>query len=189
VEGGHGSIRVFVDPSDTRVYVDGYYAGIVDDFDGLFQRLNISPGTHEIALRLEGYKSHHVRVYLAPGATLKLQYEMEKGSGDTFEDLAGDAPGREGRRPRSYDDARPEVSEGREQGAPASVLHLIVRPADASVYVDGEFRGSGVGARSLEVTPGRHRVEVVRPGYGTQDREVDIGPQASTEVTIELEKP
>ena len=34
-----GSLRVIVDPEKTRVYVDGYYAGIADDFDGIFQRL------------------------------------------------------------------------------------------------------------------------------------------------------
>ena len=34
---------MLVDPAEARVYVDGYYAGTVDDFDGLFQRLNVSP--------------------------------------------------------------------------------------------------------------------------------------------------
>src|SRR5690348_18075962 len=37
-----GSVRIQVEPSKTRVYVDGYYAGIVDDFDGIFQRLSRS---------------------------------------------------------------------------------------------------------------------------------------------------
>ena len=44
-----GSLRVIVDPEQTRVYVDGYYAGIVDDFDGIFQRLSLPPGRHEIS--------------------------------------------------------------------------------------------------------------------------------------------
>jgi hypothetical protein len=38
-----GSLRVLVDPAEARVYVDGYYAGVVDDFDGLLQRLHVSP--------------------------------------------------------------------------------------------------------------------------------------------------
>jgi hypothetical protein len=190
VQGERGSIRVLVDPSDARVYVDGYYAGVVDNFDGLFQRLNVSPGKHEITLRLEGYKTHHVKVYVAPESTLKLHYQMDKGSGDTFEDLAGDVPEREVQRSRPYDDARLGARDGgREENPPGNVLRLIVRPADASVYVDGEFRGSGAQAGSLVLTPGRHRIEVVRPGYRTQDREVEVGPQASTELTVELERP
>ena len=64
-----GSLRVLVDPSEARVYVDGYYAGTVDDFDGLFQRLHVSPGRHEIALKLEGYKTHRIKVYVAPDTT------------------------------------------------------------------------------------------------------------------------
>ena len=34
------SMRLQVKPLDTMVFVDGYFAGIVDDFDGTFQRLH-----------------------------------------------------------------------------------------------------------------------------------------------------
>jgi hypothetical protein len=40
------AIRIEVKPKQAEVYVDGYYAGIVDDFDGTFQRLRIEPGEH-----------------------------------------------------------------------------------------------------------------------------------------------
>ena len=40
-------IRCLVTPREASVYVDGFYAGIVDDFDGLFQRLPVTPGGHE----------------------------------------------------------------------------------------------------------------------------------------------
>jgi hypothetical protein len=188
-----GAIRVLVDPAEARVYVDGYYAGTVDDFDGLFQRLHLSPGRHEITLKLEGYKTHRVRVYVSPDATLKLPYDMEKGSGETFEDLTAGMSEREVRRTREDDEARWAEREGREkrddEAALGGRLRLTVRPEDASVYVDGEFRGTGRDAASLSLPAGRHRIEVVRPGYRTQDREVEIGPQASTELTIQLDRP
>ena len=38
------SVRVEVKPKEAEVFVDGYYAGIVDDFDGVFQRLRVTPG-------------------------------------------------------------------------------------------------------------------------------------------------
>ena len=50
------SVRLEVKPNEAEVYVDGYYAGVVDDFDGAFQRLRVSPGEHEIALHLDGYR-------------------------------------------------------------------------------------------------------------------------------------
>ena len=67
-------------------------------------------------------------------------------------------------------------------------FRLTVRPADASVYVDGAFRGTGREAASLSLSPGRHRVEVVRPGYQTIEKEVQVGPGEPAEMTIELEK-
>ena len=84
----------------------------MDDFDGLFQRLNVSPGRHEIALKLEGYKTHRVRVYVAPESTLKLHYDMQKGQGETFEDLSKDAPESE-TRPRAGAGARWTEDEAR----------------------------------------------------------------------------
>jgi hypothetical protein len=192
VERESGSVRVLVDPSEARVYVDGYYAGTVDDFDGLFQRLNLSPGRHEIALKLEGYKTHRVRVYVAPDSTVKLHYDLEKGQGETFEDLAKDAPENEARREREQEERWAE-SEARaqeeQQAAVGGTLRLSVRPADASVYVDGAFRGSGREASALKLAPGKHRIEVVRPGYRTVEREVEIAPGEATEVTLELERP
>jgi hypothetical protein len=36
-----GSARIQVSPRNTKVYVDGYFVGTVDDFDGAWQRLNV----------------------------------------------------------------------------------------------------------------------------------------------------
>jgi hypothetical protein len=51
-----GSLRLIVEPEKTKVYVDGYYAGIVDDFDGHFQRLDLSPRPHHVEIRAPGYQ-------------------------------------------------------------------------------------------------------------------------------------
>ena len=44
-------------------------------------------------------------------------------------------------------------------------------------------------ATALALAPGQHRVEVVRPGYRTAEREVEIASQGVAELTIELQKP
>jgi hypothetical protein len=41
---GIGSLRLKIDPSQGEVYVDGLYRGVVDDFDGVFQRLKLEAG-------------------------------------------------------------------------------------------------------------------------------------------------
>src|SRR4051812_16784756 len=72
------SLKFDVKPKDAAVYVDGYYAGLVDDYDGAFQRLRTAPGGHEITLFLEGYQTHTERVYLSADNTVKLKHRMEK---------------------------------------------------------------------------------------------------------------
>ena len=41
---------------------------------------------------------------------------------------------------------------------------------------------------SLRLSPGRHRLEVVRPGYRTVEREVEVEPGRGAEIEIEMEK-
>jgi PEGA domain len=72
------SLRLEVKPKDAEVYVDGYYAGIVDDFDGMFQRLSVTPGEHDIELYLDGYRTVHQKVYLTPRKTFNVKYAMER---------------------------------------------------------------------------------------------------------------
>jgi hypothetical protein len=52
-----GSLRLKITPRDAEVYVDGNYVGIVDDFDGIFQKLHISGGAHRIEVRAAGYET------------------------------------------------------------------------------------------------------------------------------------
>jgi hypothetical protein len=183
---------VLVDPAEARVYVDGYYAGTVDDFDGLFQRLSVLSGRHEIALKLEDYKTHRMKVYVAPDSTLKLHYELEKGVGESFEDLSKDVPESEPRRDEEQD-RRWSENEARlekdEMTAIGGRVELSIRPEDASVYVDGAFRGSAREASTLRLAPGRHRIEIVRPGYRTLEKEVDVVPGGTTDLKVEMERP
>jgi hypothetical protein len=79
-----GSARIQVTPKEAEVYVDGYRAGRVDDFDGTFQRLNVAPGPHELTLFLPGYRTVTERVYFGEGSTVKLKQSLEKlGPGET----------------------------------------------------------------------------------------------------------
>ena len=189
-----GSLRIIVEPEKTRVYVDGYYAGIVDDFDGILQRLNVPPGRHEITLKLEGYRTQHFKVYVPVDDTIKIHYDMVRGSGEaTSEQFAGvpadyariedmdDNDRRRGDDDGGYDRDRSDEGD-------TVAVRLQVNPRDASVYVDGEFRGSGRQSTNLRLRPGRHRIEVVRPGFRTVEREVEVRSGRNEDLEFELEK-
>jgi hypothetical protein len=97
------SVRLEVKPKQAEVYVDGYYAGIVDDFNGTFQRLHVAPGEHEIELYYDGYRTTRQHVYLTPDNTFKLKYTMERLA-------AGEQP-----------EPRPQPSEPPQMGAPGQM--------------------------------------------------------------------
>jgi hypothetical protein len=61
-----GSLRLQVEPRDAQVYVDGYYAGVVDDFDGHFQHLDLSPRPHRVEIRAPGYQPLVFDVVIQP---------------------------------------------------------------------------------------------------------------------------
>jgi len=80
--GGYGydaqaDLRLEIKPREAQVYVDGYYAGIVDDFDGIFQRLRVRPGGHELTLYLKGYRTITQDLHLSGGQDSKIKFLME----------------------------------------------------------------------------------------------------------------
>jgi len=75
---GSGSIRLRVKPSDAAVYVDGYYAGVVDDFDGAFQRLHLEPGPHHLEIRAADYTALSLDVWITEGLTINYRGELGK---------------------------------------------------------------------------------------------------------------
>lgn len=73
-----GGVRLKVEPRDAEVFVDGYYAGIVDDFDGAKQKLKITRGVHVIELRAAGYETTTFNVTIVPGETTTYKTELKR---------------------------------------------------------------------------------------------------------------
>ena len=65
-----GSVRLRANPKEARVYVDGALVGIVDDFDGLTDHLQIAAGTHQLELRAPGFESYTTDISVRAGRTV-----------------------------------------------------------------------------------------------------------------------
>jgi PEGA domain len=80
VYGGHdqGSLKLKVKPRNAKVYVDGYYVGLVDEFDGAFQKLTLNGGRHKVELRAEGYETTEFDVLITPEQTVTFAGDMKK---------------------------------------------------------------------------------------------------------------
>jgi hypothetical protein len=185
-----GSLRLQVKPEATEVYVDGYYAGVVDSYDGFFQRLHLPAGQHDVELRLEGFRSIQEQMYLTEGSTYRIQHDMEPlGPGETT------AP------PPTPPATPPQVPGqaaapfGGNPGAPAALgdvtdfgrLAIRVQPADAVILVDGEeWRSPDAARLELELGLGPHRIEVSREGYERYMTNVEVRPGETTTVNVSL---
>jgi PEGA domain len=206
------SVKFDVKPKDAAVYVDGFYAGVVDDFDGVFQRLYSAPGGHEITVYLEGYRTYSERAYLSPDRTFKIHHRMEKlAAGQVAEkpptpaapppDEQQGAPlqrgpfGRAGL-PRQYPPPPqngppppppPSSSERSERGAARGTLQLNLQPPDADVLVDGQpWRGSGQERLTIDLSEGRHNIQIRKSGYVGYLTDVQIRPGDTTSLNVNL---
>ena len=68
-----GGIRLDMKPRDAQVYVDGYYAGIVDDFDGSSQHLTLDTGHHKIEVRAPGMETLTLDVNILRRETIRYR--------------------------------------------------------------------------------------------------------------------
>jgi hypothetical protein len=72
----YGALRIVEAPPEAQVLVDGYYAGVVDDYDGVFQHLNLEPGPHRIEIEAPGYPPVSFDVRIEPGRTINYRANM-----------------------------------------------------------------------------------------------------------------
>jgi hypothetical protein len=72
----YGGVRIEDAPRDAQVFADGYYMGIVDDFDGAFQHMNLEAGPHRIEVRLPGYEPIVFDVNVVPGETVTYHADL-----------------------------------------------------------------------------------------------------------------
>jgi hypothetical protein len=61
-----GELRLIVSPRSADVYVDGYFAGRVDDYDGIFQALKLEAGAHHIQILAQGHAPLDFDVRIEP---------------------------------------------------------------------------------------------------------------------------
>jgi hypothetical protein len=191
---GGSSARVQVTPRNTEVYVDGYLAGAVDDFDGFAQRLRVEPGEHVIQLYLEGHRTITQSIYFQPGETYRLRHVMEplaSGEAAPPRPTPSAAPGSpEPPRDRPMGPPLPRGPGGRDReirAEGAGTLAIRVQPGDAVVLIDGEkWESSGQQRLDVQVAAGTHRVEVQKDGYQSFTTTVHVRAGESTPLNVSL---
>jgi len=197
------SLRLDVTPKDTHVYVDGYYVGIVDDFDGLFHRLRVPSGEREVVLYLQGYRTIRQTLKLRPRGDYKIREQMVKlAPGESSEPPPAPPAGAaiapeqqpapaEAPLPPAARPPRPgrQLPPGRPaEGAGFGTLAIRVQPAGADVIIDGErWQGpEGQPPLVVQLAAGPHRIEIRKEGYETYSGNVQVREGEATPLNVSL---
>jgi hypothetical protein len=72
----YGGLRIIDAPRDAQVFADGYYIGLVDDFDGVFQHANLEAGAHRIEVVPPGYEPIAFDVMIQPDRTITYRVNL-----------------------------------------------------------------------------------------------------------------
>jgi hypothetical protein len=73
----YGGVALDITPADADVWVDGQYAGKVQDFDGTTQPLTLTPGTHRIEVQAPGYQPMSVDVGIQAGQVVPYRGDLQ----------------------------------------------------------------------------------------------------------------
>jgi hypothetical protein len=75
-----GGLQLDVEPRRAQVFVDGAYAGTVDDFKGYFQHLTLPAGLHRLEVLTDGYLPLLLDVTIVPHRTITVRQPLQEAS-------------------------------------------------------------------------------------------------------------
>jgi hypothetical protein len=73
-----GGLRLKIKPREGKVYIDGYFVGAVDSFDGLFQKLDLEAGGHRVEIRADGYEPLQFEVLITARESVTYKGELKR---------------------------------------------------------------------------------------------------------------
>jgi hypothetical protein len=197
-------LRIQVTPRQAEVYIDGYLVGTVDDFDGVFQRLHVPLGEHEITIYSPGHRTIAERMLFRPYESYHIRNVMQPlAAGDANETRPAPAPRsvpggvegppqREGPPPRGGERPAPRDRMPPDRDAPRradqfGTLSLRVQPSDAEISIDGERWDTPGGERIMvQLSEGTHRVEVRKEGHRTYTTSVRVRSGETVTLNVSL---
>ncbi len=193
-----------VDPEEALVILDGEVLGEADDYDGFPAYLYIRPGRHELQFKADGLQTLVLSGAFLSGAFIRVDRELGAG-GEPMMVALGEPVEVSGEEQPLYqppvlppDDgpAGPPAPQGaalpEDQAGRDGFLKLQVSPADAAVYIDDRFFGSGDEISRLHgfirLPPGEHSIQVIRPGYQARTLPVSMVPGEKQNLDVWLER-
>lgn len=204
-------VSIDVRPKDARLYLDDRFVGRARYLDGSPGYLYLTPGEFHLELRLGGYETVAVDLTAEAGCRFDIKHRLFRvkgapkgnesetyGKGKPFNRVfspqatvdESTATAAAGPDPALRPDLGAAAPPGGTKAPSRAALKLSVRPATASISIDGGFVAT---ARELDrmegplaVSVGSHHIEVSAPGHQTVSRNLELKEGELVEISIEL---
>jgi PEGA domain len=142
------------------VWVDDKYIGYLKELKGS-KKLLLLPGEHQISVRQAGFQSVDETISVQPNQVQTLRVSLAKDPRARYPTVSGE-------------------------------VKLFVDPNRAAVFVDNQFAGharefSG-GGRAMLLSPGKHNIKIILPGYQSFTTEIEVRANQRYDIKTQLPK-
>ena len=77
-QGLSGGLQLDMEPRRALVYVEGRYAGVVDQFSGYYRHLVVAAGSHTIEILATDYEPLAFDIAISPGRTTTYRGSLQR---------------------------------------------------------------------------------------------------------------
>ncbi|MDQ1355009.1 MAG: hypothetical protein QG657_5318, partial [Acidobacteriota bacterium] len=197
-------VVLVVNPDDADVLLDGKFIGAAYEFAAAAP-LRLHSRNHELVIKKEGYTEEVVNLssYSGPDITIRVKLLQDRSN---YQAPAKARTGEEPKPKPSMSEYKPvpkvepvkeppttteeEMEETSTKKLESVNVTLEIQPKEAAIYLNGKFWGispeNGV-IKNLRLEPGKYTLEIVKPGYQSIKKELDVKDQA-VKLIFKLEK-
>lgn len=185
-----------VEPDNSKILLDGRFIGEAYEFSTPETALRLRSRDHEIIIKNKGYEEESIdlKKFMTRNITIEVHMKEDKR-------LSGIRPEEETKAEEKKPEyiaktapvKEPEAVTEPEKPIVARMIEINfeILPAEAAIYLNGKFWGISPEDGKIQnqyLKAGTHTIEVVKPGYKSIRKVVELKGQKQLTVTITLEK-
>ncbi|MBI4461579.1 MAG: OmpA family protein [Acidobacteria bacterium] len=188
VTGPWGRIRLFVNPNRAAIFLNGrtpeFLIGCVGATDGNFlgkQELLVRPGTHQVTIALDGYRTYTGSVTVAENEEVHVRFNLAAGSGE--EAIPATAIS------RKTENYLANIGTTERERTAMIGMRAAIAPLSAQFAADPTSLRCGQSARLTWSTEEGRQVEISGVGQVAASGEQLVAPKQTTTYTLRAAGP
>lgn len=186
-------VVLHIEPDDAQVLLNGRYVGEAFEFSTTDSAMRLRSRDSEIIIKKEGYIEEVIDLYDYSSQNIAVNLKLRKDKGYVRE-----KPVTERSLPTKPIPKTVKEKDFAEEPEDVNVkkfrlikIILDIQPPEAAIYLNGKFWGISPAKGKIEnlrLKPGKHTLEIVKPGYQAYKKQLDLSDQKELNLSIKLQK-